>query len=745
MRLSKPRTRRALYGKILISTTLCVSLTLLFSTIIYYQYYIRIEKTQAFRTDLGNLTQTSKEVVNMTDAAQSLSFQIYRNSTISKIVFYDHPDIYDVTAAMSELGNYLSSMPYIESIYVYNPKSGQFYIASSEGQNGVFTEAELVDTGILGILNHFEDYKPFTPIPRVFSNGAEENGQVRAYTFICFDAIGWDRTINSAVIVNISAPWINKEIAGADHSESATFILGDRGTFLSGSSLEAHPLSGTELGWMESRIKDREAGYFLADFGGINSLISYTAPDALNWQYVRITPYEVITRQTDHIRNATLLIAGLILAGGIGLSWLMSRQMYLPIDRMVREMHALECEKRDSMFTIRQNALRDMVLGLRPLHITLQDGELRQLGIHFAELDDYRLLLLRIDHYGEFRVTHAAYLQAYKFAVMNIASEICSQTCRAETVDMNDDSVLVLLGGCSSAGYADNEFAEALLGQIRQACADYLKLSLTLTYSSVERSLGQLPEHYKLVRDASRHRMFYGHGCIISASRIAGYQDQSYRYPTELEKKLVDALMSGRTEEAKTLLGTILREPADYPFSAAQQTVSRLSVTIKEVISTIQKRNRLQGASAAELPPLEAFETLEELETAFFVLFREIEARLAEKKNSKQHELVRLINQKVQESYMSQSLSLNSIADELDMSPIYISRLYKQQTMTSIVDSILEMRLREVCRLLETTELPVTAIAERCGFTSSSYLHRMFKRSFGATPNDYRRSHNALG
>ncbi|WP_233476234.1 helix-turn-helix domain-containing protein [Paenibacillus sonchi] len=113
------------------------------------------------------------------------------------------------------------------------------------------------------------------------------------------------------------------------------------------------------------------------------------------------------------------------------------------------------------------------------------------------------------------------------------------------------------------------------------------------------------------------------------------------------------------------------------------------------------------------------------------------------RKNSKQHDLVRQINQKINEAYMEPSLSLNQIADELDMSPIYISRLYKQQTLTSIVDVILEVRMREVCSLLENTGLPVTTIAERCGFTSSSYLHRMFKRSFGTTPTDYRRSRQA--
>lgn len=93
--------------------TLCVSLTFLVSTIIYYNYYIGVEKTQAFRSDLHDLTQTSKEVVNMNEAAQSPSFQTYRTSTISKIVFYDKPDIFDVTSAMSELGNYLT--PYLIS------------------------------------------------------------------------------------------------------------------------------------------------------------------------------------------------------------------------------------------------------------------------------------------------------------------------------------------------------------------------------------------------------------------------------------------------------------------------------------------------------------------------------------------------------------------------------------------------------------------------------------------------------
>ncbi|MFD2880760.1 hypothetical protein ACFTAO_40165 [Paenibacillus rhizoplanae] len=269
----------------------------------------------------------------------------------------------------------------------------------------------------------------------------------------------------------------------------------------------------------------------------MNSLISYTAPDDLSWQYVRITPYEIITKQTNNIRNTTLLIAGLVLVAGIGLSWIMSRSLYLPMNRIVSEMHILETEKRDSMFMIRQNTLRDLILGLKPLQSMQQVEKLRQLGIHFTFNDDYRLILLRIDRYREFREARSSYLLASKFAIMNIASEICGQTYRVETVDMNDDGILVLLNIIDPVEYTDTGLIEALLRQIQQACSDYLKISLTLTYSHIDRNASQLHQLYQQVREASNHRLFYGHGCILNARDICTLQSSTYHYPADKEKK----------------------------------------------------------------------------------------------------------------------------------------------------------------------------------------------------------------
>nr|WP_239024980.1 AraC family transcriptional regulator [Rhodoligotrophos defluvii] len=49
-----------------------------------------------------------------------------------------------------------------------------------------------------------------------------------------------------------------------------------------------------------------------------------------------------------------------------------------------------------------------------------------------------------------------------------------------------------------------------------------------------------------------------------------------------------------------------------------------------------------------------------------------------------------------------------------------------------------DLRLRHAARLLETTELPVQAIAESVGYTSRSYFTRAFRTLYGIDPRSFR-------
>ena len=69
-----------------------------------------------------------------------------------------------------------------------------------------------------------------------------------------------------------------------------------------------------------------------------------------------------------------------------------------------------------------------------------------------------------------------------------------------------------------------------------------------------------------------------------------------------------------------------------------------------------------------------------------------------------------------------------------------IKRAYRATYGHSICRGIQEARLREVQRLLRRTQMPIDDIAEMCGFGNGLYLKALFRRRFGMTMRDYRKS-----
>jgi len=741
MNFNDMRKQGKLYSKLSLTITACISLTLLLTTILYYTYYTQVEKTQAFRSDLNNLTLTSRGVISLTENAQSLSFQLYRNYTISKILYYSNPSIYEVTAAMSELNSYLSSIPYIDSIYVYNPGNSKIYVASSitsiGSQNGVISKSELMDKGILDILKNNQNVKPFTPIPRTYST--QESGKMTpVYSFLCFDTINWNQSKNSAIVVNISADWINREVPSSTNN-GTLYLLDHQGRFLSGSNLLEQSLSTAEKRWLDQKITNNDAGYFVDEFQGKKSLISYTSPDKLGWQYVRVTPYGWITKQTNKIRNATLIISIVIFIGGIIISRYLSKRLYMPISDIMHEMDKLTSEKRNNMYTLKQNALRDLVLGLKPASLN-QPQALQQLGINFNYKEGFRVVLLRIDHYNDLYETQGAYIHPFKFAIMNIATEICGSNYHIESVDMNDDNILLLINTLNTSSSSENEIIENLLQQIREACLEYLKISITSIYGSISHDVGLLNQQFFEAKDASWYRFFSGYGSIISTAAVSNLNNNNYVYPADLEKKMVEALIGGKAQNAANYFYEMIDDTRFHSFDVVKLTYSRIKISLQAVIDNIRKRGSIPLDGISDVPSLDNIETLAQLKTIFIEYFEEICSHFLDKKSVKHNDLVRQINEKISNRYNDPNLSINQIADELDMSSIYISRIYKQQTLHSIMDVVLETRIKEVCRLLKDTDQSVSAIAAQTGFTSSSYLHRTFKRLFNVTPVEYRRS-----
>ncbi|MEW6497069.1 MAG: AraC family transcriptional regulator, partial [Cyanobacteriota bacterium] len=87
---------------------------------------------------------------------------------------------------------------------------------------------------------------------------------------------------------------------------------------------------------------------------------------------------------------------------------------------------------------------------------------------------------------------------------------------------------------------------------------------------------------------------------------------------------------------------------------------------------------------------------------------------------------------------LEQDLSLRAIAQTVQMSPYHFARRFKLSTGLTPHQYVLHCRLERAKRLLADTELAITDIAYRAGFSSPSHLTRVFRQHIATTPKAYR-------
>jgi len=83
-------------------------------------------------------------------------------------------------------------------------------------------------------------------------------------------------------------------------------------------------------------------------------------------------------------------------------------------------------------------------------------------------------------------------------------------------------------------------------------------------------------------------------------------------------------------------------------------------------------------------------------------------------------------------------VALRGVARAVSMSYFHFSRAFKQSMGMTATNYIAERRIERAKKMLEETELPISEIALRSGFSSQSHFTTAFRRLAGATPKAFR-------
>jgi LacI family transcriptional regulator len=87
--------------------------------------------------------------------------------------------------------------------------------------------------------------------------------------------------------------------------------------------------------------------------------------------------------------------------------------------------------------------------------------------------------------------------------------------------------------------------------------------------------------------------------------------------------------------------------------------------------------------------------------------------------------------------YACQGIKTGQVADYVGISRSSLESYFRQEVGRSVHDEILRFRLDAATTILGRGDCNLADVALSCGFTSSQYMHSVFKREFGCTPRAY--------
>jgi YesN/AraC family two-component response regulator len=126
--------------------------------------------------------------------------------------------------------------------------------------------------------------------------------------------------------------------------------------------------------------------------------------------------------------------------------------------------------------------------------------------------------------------------------------------------------------------------------------------------------------------------------------------------------------------------------------------------------------------------------TWEELKTCFDHIHRQLfRAEWTSEPNAQMSSIVDYIH-----SHYGEELTLDQLAERLNMSISHFSRTFKEEVGEKYVEYIAKYRISMAKRMLQETDLKIDEIAEKVGYMGRNSFIRMFRKYEGITPGQYR-------
>ncbi|WP_227013805.1 helix-turn-helix domain-containing protein [Paenibacillus psychroresistens] len=751
-----------------------ITFTIVSSTALYL-YSERISLDSQREANEKVLLQMNYNVTYMNEIAKNFAVSMFFDLDIISLLNDSNWVDIDQIQKINRINKKINSNSFIHSLVLYNSKKNEY-----------FTGGNLANREVL--INTMDDYlsgrkqmnkMQFIPIKfPAKSNATEQN--IDVFSLFMYDSLTQYSKSQSALIINIKPEWLFQNIEimnGFSANKAGRMFIMDQNSEAFSPTLYPNIANDELKKRINQQIKstNKTASQFTYTSNHQKQIVNYIINSPNNWIIVNVQPYEELLGAVKKIRIASIIIilVSILLAAIVSL--FVSNKLYNPVERLLRQFRrptdtdleqATKKERFDELHYM--SAIYSNVMDKLNVAETTQDMNesivksyyLRKLIMDSSSFSPEELRecaenqrfkidmnnpllvgVIQIDNYRSFSESKTiAQQKLYHFALTNICEEIISEHMTCEIIEARSEH-LVLLVNIKKDYEAAAAQLPALIQRIQAIMTEYYHVTFTAALSEPSSDYREITYHYGKALEYLMYRMNYGTNSLITPQMVqTNLENQEQHIPSELEKKLVEAIKSNHLESVTDQINKIQimvsRMNSDAVFLALMHLSVIISQTLREMnynkLSPILIDLRTLKQNIIEK------ETLEEIFSEIIDLFSKIFTEQSEQEGNKSNVIVDIIKEIILTNYSDMNLSLQGISAMLKMSSVYVGRVFKKQEDISVAEYINELRLSKSIELLVNHNLTIHEIVEKVGFGNQNYYFKMFKNKFGTTPKEYR-------
>lgn len=218
---------------------------------------------------------------------------------------------------------------------------------------------------------------------------------------------------------------------------------------------------------------------------------------------------------------------------------------------------------------------------------------------------------------------------------------------------------------------------------------------------------------------------------------VCEYEDN---YPIDLENRLFEAISGGEADAARACAERFF----NWMNENYRDNMMDVRLKVIEFVLWAERIAYKNGGMTYHftertdyMPTVMRMKSMEELQRWFVEKMTVAGRNVATKREEKSNSIIEKAKDYIKLHY-KKDMSLDDVSREVNISPYYFSKIFKEETGENFVEYVTNIRMAKARELLRETDYSMKEICTMVGYSDPNYFSRSFKKKVGVTPTEYK-------